>query len=169
MAVALAVWLSVGWHGLVPGALQGPSSAPGPIRMQNLAFGSPWEVAYRRAVSKHGAKWAALSWKGFSQLGRGAIVVNEDADSSDVAGMYVPLNRIVPEAAPPSTGDGGREAIIQRVESYHPSKEFVVVYQHGGVMGADIVKPNISPKIMASRAEQGSGDGDSEPGTVIDV
>lgn len=52
--------------------------------------------------------------------------------------MYIPLNKWE------ERGQGGKEQedvekIVSRIESYNPEKEFVVVFQAAGLMGAGMV------------------------------
>ncbi|CAN0384010.1 unnamed protein product [Hapterophycus canaliculatus] len=73
--------------------------------------------------------------------------------------MYVPLTEFESMKA---AGQEAREGddlaqIVRRVKDYRPEREFVVVFQASGVMGADIVRPSVSPPEMAKHVVKSDG------------
>jgi len=130
-----------------------------------------WEVSYKKFIKGTGRNLAALSWEGFSEYGRGAILGYDDDDDNEVKpSAFVKASDW--EAKTPESGAdlGSIKEIMSRVSTYDPSKQFVVVYRACGLMGCDIVKPSISPQCVAEevRAEQKVG-GNTDSGGVIDV
>lgn len=114
---------------------------------------------------RNGAHLCAMSWRGYQAEGRGAILAKyEDKDMdqegrtlsevdrvSGVPSMYVSLARWMEsgEAAKDGPAQAERQdlqQILDRVISYEPERAFVVVFQAHGLMGADIVTPNVSPQ-----------------------
>lgn len=119
---------------------------------------------------RNGAHLCAMSWRGYQAEGRGAILAKyEDKDMdqegrtlsevdrvSGVPSMYVSLARWMEsgEAAKDGPAQAERQdlqQILDRVISYEPELAFVVVFQAHGLMGADIVTPNVSPPDMAEK------------------
>ncbi|CEL99908.1 unnamed protein product [Vitrella brassicaformis CCMP3155] len=129
-----------------------------PMEQQQL-----WEKSYQENVRASGFSWCAQAWMGYEKMGRGAVMVYHElkqegegeggdgaatatkATKMDVAPtMYAPAEKFSKKA-------GSREEeshlaqVRRRLDSYDPHKEFVVVFQSSGLMGADIVKPNMAP------------------------
>mmetsp|Transcript_35829 Transcript_35829/g.94957 ORF Transcript_35829/g.94957 Transcript_35829/m.94957 type:complete len:206 (+) Transcript_35829:66-683(+) len=124
-----------------------PRSVPRPPRRSRAAvalrateadFGS----AYQAFVRANGKAMTGMAWQSFQQLGRGAIYVN---DASSQALLYVKLDDWT-KKKPTSLDDlAGLDEIVERVREYNPELQFVVVFESGGRMLADIVKPSIPP------------------------
>ncbi|CAM9344484.1 unnamed protein product [Discosporangium mesarthrocarpum] len=149
-----------------------------------------WEKEYKAYIKRTGKYLCSMSWDGYEQMGRGAIFANyDDAMAKDklnneadkfggVPSMYIPLKEFESmQAAKPNEADDLNQ-ILARVRSYSPEKEFVVVFQAAGMMGTDVVKPNITPPEMAKHVVtqekiQGGDVGQRDPSTaedgVIDV
>jgi len=83
-----------------------------------------------------------------------------------VPSLYVELNQWMESSQEGHTNAVDEEnlrQILSRIKSYDPERQFVVVFQAAGIMGTDIVTPNIPPSQMAARME-----GSTQP-DVIDV
>ncbi|CAN0151532.1 unnamed protein product, partial [Laminaria digitata] len=75
-----------------------------------------------------------------------------------IPSMYVPLTEFESMRAAQKPGEEDDLAqIVRRVQDYRPEKEFVVVFQAAGVMGADIVRPNVTPPEMAKHVVKSDG------------
>lgn len=138
---------------------------------ERLARQKRWETEYLAYVKRNGAHLCALSWRGYQAEGRGGILAKYEAKDmggqeeealsevdrlSGVPSMYVSLARWMEsgdaaKAGPAQAERQDLQQILDRVVSYDPEKAFVVVFQAHGVMGADIVTPNIGPPEMARR------------------
>jgi hypothetical protein len=94
------------------------------------------------------------------KLGRGAVFVNYDPVPSDRGGFgvvdgsgfreteglpsfYVSLGTLLEKNGDATVLD----PIVSRIRLYDPAKQFVVVFETGGVQGADIVTPKQMPTI----------------------
>ena len=106
-----------------------------------------WRGEYKAFVNKHGLTLCGNSWKGFEALGRGAIYANHDARPP--ASTYVPLGRWLDSLALSADDPSTVEAVIEYIRGYDPETQFVVVFQCGGVLGADVVCPNMRPPEVA--------------------
>jgi hypothetical protein len=137
---------------------------------QRQARQQRWETEYKAYVKRNGAHLCALSWRGYQAEGRGGILAKYEAKNSGgeeeqalsevdrvsgVPSMYVSLARWMESGENAenvaSAEKQDLQQILDRVVSYDPEKAFVVVFQAHGLMGADIVRPNISPAEMADR------------------
>lgn len=87
-----------------------------------------------------------MAWQSFQQLGRGAIYANE---GSSQALLYVTLSDWIKNKPTGFDDVAGLDEIVERIRSYDPEMQFVVVYESGGQMLADIVKPSIPPPQVA--------------------
>lgn len=138
-----------------------------------------WERAYKAYIKKNGAQLCALAWRGYQKEGRGAIVAKQrepqpndppegvDAFEGVASAIFVGLARWVEgmEAAAAADGAIGLQSsamrlILDRVRSYTPKEDFVVVFETPRLCGADIVHPSVAPPVMADRLlpeEEGAG------------
>ncbi|CAM9677668.1 unnamed protein product [Choristocarpus tenellus] len=115
-----------------------------------------------------------MSWEGHEKMGRGAIFANYDDARKDlkapnkvemlggIPSMYVPLSEFESMQGAKEDEANDLAQIINRVETYRPEKEFVVVFQAAGVMGTDVVKPSISPPEMAKYVVSQESEQDKE-------
>ena len=106
-----------------------------------------WRAEYKAFVNDHGLTLCGNSWKGFEALGRGAIYANHDARPP--ASTYVPLGRWLDSLALSADDPSTVEAVVEYIRGYDPEMQFVVVFQYGGVLGADVVCPNMRPPEVA--------------------
>lgn len=138
-----------------------------------------WEIQYKAYIKKNGAHLCALAWRGYETYGRGAIVAKlreeEDEDPAPAgigkfegvpSAMYVPLARWAEslETAQSIDGDiglqsGAMRRILERVLGYDPQEDFCIVFETAKLCGADIVRPSITPPIMAERLMPEGGEG----------
>eukprot|EP00188_Purpureofilum_apyrenoidigerum_P000703 Plantae.Rhodophyta-Purpureofilum_apyrenoidigerum.ctg13294.p1 GENE.Plantae.Rhodophyta-Purpureofilum_apyrenoidigerum.ctg13294~~Plantae.Rhodophyta-Purpureofilum_apyrenoidigerum.ctg13294.p1 ORF type:complete len:222 (+),score=36.37 Plantae.Rhodophyta-Purpureofilum_apyrenoidigerum.ctg13294:47-667(+) len=128
-----------------------PTKTPVPREEQTL-----WEKEYKAFLKRNGRMVCAMCYEGYKCLGRGAVLANysdvqkKESDSrvdqaQSIPSMYVTAEKL--RGAPGSgTSDSDIRHIIQRIKAYNPEKQFVVVFQCHGVMGADIVTPNMKPE-----------------------
>lgn len=129
-----------------------------------------WENEYKAYIKRTGQYLCSMSWEGHEEMGRGAIFANYDDARKEgklndmdkfggIPSMYVPLTEFESmKAAGKEAGEeDDLEQIVKRVKAYNPEKEFVVVFQAVGVMGADIVRPNVSPPEMAKHVVKSDG------------
>ncbi|KAG5179486.1 hypothetical protein JKP88DRAFT_349879 [Tribonema minus] len=138
-------------------------------------FGAPppvadtalWEREYKAFIRRCGAYVCSLSWQAYEKMGRGAVYSNYDGGKAagtlseadeklgGIPSMFCPLHEF--EAMVPGAAAKGEhndlDQIIQRIKQYDPTKEFVVVFQAGGVCGADICSPSIPPPDVAKQVE----------------
>ncbi|CAN0295713.1 unnamed protein product [Ectocarpus sp. 12 AP-2014] len=165
------------------GGQEGGGKAPG---SEGLSGVGSWEKEYKAYIKRTGQYLCSMSWEGHQEMGRGAIFANyDDARKEDklnetdkfggIPSMYVPLTEF--ESMKAAGQEAGEEddlgQIVRRVKDYRPEREFVVVFQAAGVMGADIVRPNVSPPEMAKHVVKSDGvstmPSDSGLDGVIDV
>jgi hypothetical protein len=168
-----------------------PTQAPQQTVDEGERIRKEWERAYKAYVKKNGAQLCALAWRGYQKEGRGAIVAKQRADQSmeeeEVpeglaafegvpSAMYTPLRKWMEglEAAAAVDGDVGLQSgalrqILERVMKYDPEEDFVMVFETPRLCGADIVRPSITPPIMAARLLPEEGDAGVEEGGVINV
>ncbi len=138
---------------------------------------APWALAYKAYVRRNGEMLCAMAWEGFERLGRGAVFANYSTDQGNIGvaqpgsgeyttgrpSFYVSRNQLVarneaatiPQMAP----------ILQRIASYDPYRQFVVVFESDGTQGADIVTPNQLPAEVWKRSKEKARGDDG----VIDV
>ena len=138
---------------------------------------APWALAYKSYVRRNGEMLCSMAWEGFDRLGRGAVFANYSVDHGNVGvarpgsgefstgtpSFYVSRDQLVarndaktiPQMAP----------ILQRIASYDPYRQFVVVFESDGTQGADIVTPNQSPMEVWKRTKKSNADDDD----AIDV
>jgi hypothetical protein len=104
----------------------------------------------------------AMSWEGHTRFGRGAIYANNQArpgvkrgskpaDVKSFGGaptMYVPLNKYSEREPKTDQEQSDLEHILKRIKTYDPEKEFVVIFEAAGLMGADVVKPSLPPAVV---------------------
>ncbi|CAM9964155.1 unnamed protein product, partial [Sphacelaria rigidula] len=112
-------------------------------------------------IKRTGQYLCSMSWEGYEEMGRGAIFANYDDARADgklndaekfggIPSMYIPLKEFESMRAADRPGeDDDLAQIVKRIDTYRPETEFVVVFQAAGVMGTDVVRPNISPPDMA--------------------
>ncbi|CAM9283172.1 unnamed protein product [Ascophyllum nodosum] len=150
-----------------------------------------WEKEYKAYIKRTGQYLCSMSWEGHEEMGRGAIFANYDdaraggklneADKlGGIPSMYVPLTEFESMKMAEKAGEeNDLDQILKRVKSYRPQEEFVVVFQAEGVMGADVVRPNVSPPEMAKHVTRSDGAsrstfsqapwGEDDGGGIIDV
>ncbi|KAJ8607068.1 hypothetical protein CTAYLR_009900 [Chrysophaeum taylorii] len=135
-----------------------PRGHRAPPRGVILGAKTAWEREYKAYVRRNGFLLTGMSWVGFEELGPGCIVANRaegplDDDTTEEAlkSIYVPEDKFV--ASEDGYDASGLEQILKRVRTYDPKREFVVVFSHDGVMGADIVTPSMPPPKVATLAE----------------
>ncbi|CAM9691945.1 unnamed protein product [Scytosiphon promiscuus] len=154
-----------------------PPPSPSPAT-KGAAGGAPggeggvksWEKEYKAYIKRTGQYLCSMSWEGHEEMGRGAIFANYDDARKEgklnetekfggIPSMYVPLTEFESmKAAGQEAGEGDDLAqIVRRVKDYRPEREFVVVFQAAGVMGADIVRPSVSPPEMAKHVVKSDG------------
>ncbi|CAM9698757.1 unnamed protein product [Ectocarpus fasciculatus] len=149
------------------GGEEGGGKAP---ESDGLTGVGSWEKEYKAYIKRTGQYLCSMSWEGHEEMGRGAIFANyDDARKEDklnetdkfggIPSMYVPLTEF--ESMKAAGQEAGEEddlgQIVRRVKDYRPEREFVVVFQAAGVMGADIVRPNVSPPEMAKHVVKSDG------------
>lgn len=119
---------------------------------------SPWAREYKAYVKRVGFELCGLSWEGFVEKGRGAVFSGRsDKSSGDddrLPSAYVELEQWTKSQAEDGKDGDGLGAILRRIRAYDPNKEFVVVYQAFGVMGADVVRPSMSPPEVGTLLKQ---------------
>lgn len=152
------------------------------------AIRKEWEAQYKAYIKKNGAQLCALAWRGYEKWGRGAIVAKPREEEQDPApagigkfegvpsAMYVPLARWAEslEAAQAIDGDiglqsGAMRRILERVLGYDPQEDFCIVFETPKLCGADVVRPSITPPIMAERLMPEGGEGGGAGGGAINV
>eukprot|EP00638_Chattonella_subsalsa_P003979 CAMPEP_0117754586 /NCGR_PEP_ID=MMETSP0947-20121206/12912_1 /TAXON_ID=44440 /ORGANISM="Chattonella subsalsa, Strain CCMP2191" /LENGTH=242 /DNA_ID=CAMNT_0005573693 /DNA_START=93 /DNA_END=821 /DNA_ORIENTATION=+ len=148
------------------------------IGFDPIAQQHEWERRYKAYIGKSGKDVCIMSWDGFQQLGRGAVLanydqaevngsLNEDSQFGGITSIYVPRDKwtgVAPDGT--SANDQDLEHILSRIDTYDPTKEFIVIFQGAGLMGADIVKPNIDPPTVFKQYQTESG---TRGPAVIDV
>jgi hypothetical protein len=118
-----------------------------------------WEAQYKIFINRHGKYLSGFCHQGLSNLGRGAIYANyegrrvEDDGTDTLGGLpfaYCPVREFEQMRATASKGEIIHlDQILNRVKTYDPSLEFVVIFQGEGLLGVDIVKPNAPPSEIA--------------------
>mmetsp|Transcript_17863 Transcript_17863/g.27610 ORF Transcript_17863/g.27610 Transcript_17863/m.27610 type:complete len:291 (-) Transcript_17863:21-893(-) len=111
-----------------------------------------WEAEYQAFLKESGKELTAMSWEGFTKNGRGAIYVNrqkkgkaKQKKGTDIKTLFVPLDKYKERAPKSDQEQQDLQQILTRVEGYDPEKEFVMVFEAAGLMGADVVKPSMCP------------------------
>ncbi len=161
--------------------LRYPSPPPPSSLDESEAIRKEWETSYKAYVKKNGAQLCALAWRGYEKEGRGAIVAKQREQPKEEtpvpegvaafegvpSAMYVSLRQWKEgvEAAAAADGDIGLQSaalrqILERVMNYDPQEDFVIVFETPRLCGADIVRPSVTPPIMAQRLlseEEGGG------------
>ncbi|GAB0492591.1 hypothetical protein MMPV_003859 [Pyropia vietnamensis] len=114
--------------------------------------------------------------RGGREVGAGSGDAVEQLES--IPSMYVTLEELIANAGAALSGSGssggggggvaGREAadfaeIVDRVRGYDPEVEFCVIFQAGGVMGVDVVRPSIAPRVVWEAGREPGG-GPRRPG-----
>lgn len=144
-----------------------------------------WETEYKAFIKRTGAHICGLAYNGYVKEGRGAIYAKYTHTGSDpqsltdvdkisgVPSLYVPLNQWMESAENDKDSSTSSQAdlqhILERILSYDPEKQFVVVFETKDLMGADIVRPNIPPPEMAHRLVQHEEERQKEEGGDKDV
>jgi len=115
-----------------------------------------WQKEYKAFLKRNGKDICAMCYDGYRRLGRGAVFANyseamdkveSDIDlAQSVPSMYVPMDKLRESASRRPSQGGDMKHITDRVARYDPEKQFVVVFECNGVMGADIVTPNMEPQ-----------------------
>lgn len=118
-----------------------------------------WAKEYLAYLKRNGRDLCAMCYEGYKQLGRGAVLANysgkKERPNSEVdrmqgvPSMYVTASKLR-EAAGVGAENADVEQITRRIVEYDPETQFVMVFEHAGVMGADIVTPNITPRAVWS-------------------
>mmetsp|Transcript_5908 Transcript_5908/g.8721 ORF Transcript_5908/g.8721 Transcript_5908/m.8721 type:complete len:122 (-) Transcript_5908:553-918(-) len=101
-----------------------------------------WPEDYKAFVKEKGLELAGMSWVGFESMGQGAVV----SDGDQI--LYVDKAKFL--NSKDAADEQGVDAILQRIQSYNPKTQFVIVYTSNGVQGADVVTPSIPPPRVAS-------------------
>ncbi|GMH79114.1 hypothetical protein TrLO_g13572 [Triparma laevis f. longispina] len=118
-----------------------------------------WELAYKDHLKRVGPKITALAYDGYLAHGRGSLLCKADLNNDGPANEALP-NAYLPkvkwsESNPLSSSDLlNLKEIHTRIASYDPEVQFVIVFQAHGLMGCDVVKPNIKPRIMAEKQRE---------------
>lgn len=73
-----------------------------------------------------------------------------------MASAYVPLAKLKVSDDPAQQAN--LRQITDRIRSYNPERQFVVVFESHGLMGADIVTPNMPPREVWKQARDDSGE-----------
>mmetsp|Transcript_2214 Transcript_2214/g.6586 ORF Transcript_2214/g.6586 Transcript_2214/m.6586 type:complete len:199 (+) Transcript_2214:101-697(+) len=114
-----------------------------------------WEKEYKAFLKRNGKVICAMCYEGYKRLGRGAVLANYSSvetksqsrvdQAQSVPSMYVTAEKLR-EASGSGRSDSDIRHIVQRIKAYNPESQFVVVFQCHGVMGADVVTPNMKPE-----------------------
>ena len=62
--------------------------------------------------------------------------------------MYVPLDKYSEREPQTEQEKVDLQQILQRIQNYDPEREFVVIFEAAGLMGADVVKPSVAPPLV---------------------
>ncbi len=95
-----------------------------------------------------------MALDGYTKFGRGAVfvldkpglnvgVATANGVEEGIMSMYVSMEDVQKRSSADSME---MEPIISRMRLYDPSKQFCVVYETGGMQGADIVTPKRMPE-----------------------
>ena len=131
-----------------------------------------WEAAYKEWIKANGAKLTVSAWRGFEAMGRGAITFRQPGKLPSGKMEYEEPHSYIKEDVYRSMwqSGGGSEgeladlgSILNRIELYDPQKQFVAVFEAHGIMGADIVTPNIPPKEMAKKFAEADAAANAKP------
>lgn len=183
--------LARGFKPLVYGA---PANSSSPALDQSLdqslasppsgASGSPlspadrtrlWEQAYKQHLGRVGRQLTALAHRGHAKSGRGAVLSRGGPRATPSAtpleaqpSAYLPRADWQAKAATAPEDADNLSSILARIDEYDPSEQFVIVFEAHGVMGADVVRPSVSPGETARELEREEREGGVEGG-VVDV
>lgn len=160
------------WDGIRLSAGQGFQKTKSRLRLEY--GGSPgdpevqrmkWESQYKSYISEMGKYITGMSWKGYMEVGKGAIQANNQLKPNPkVTGKgrssrpldqapstkYVPITYFESKLAEDNEHKDSTNInqIIARLDNYDPNREFVVVFEAAGLMGVDVVRPSIPPPEM---------------------
>mmetsp|Transcript_17251 Transcript_17251/g.29805 ORF Transcript_17251/g.29805 Transcript_17251/m.29805 type:complete len:257 (-) Transcript_17251:487-1257(-) len=141
------------------------SSGAGSVTLETTDQ-AEWTSNLKQYLKNHGRNVARMAWKGYQKSletvspmsnktnagAKGAIFANQGLtlrmespeDVGSVPGFFISREKLI--AMQPDNQDVQElTLILERIDKYNPTTQFVLVFTDSGLTGVDIVTPSIQP------------------------